>query len=137
MKRIFLAGWLFGCLSLSGADAGWVRDTYQSGDFKLAQGGQLAEVFIAPEDFKCDQIAANLFTEDVERVTSHKPALVTDAAKLRGPAVLIGTLGHSSVIDQLVATGKLDAKQLTGQWESFIIATVSAPLPGGDLAVVI
>ena len=137
MKSILFAGLLFGCLSLRGAEAGWVRATYQSGDFQLAQGGRLAEVFIAPEDFKCDQIAANLFTEDVERVTGQKPALVADAAKLRGPAVLIGTLGHSSVIDQLVASGKLDAKQLTGQWESFVIATVAAPLPGVDSAVVI
>jgi len=137
MKRLFLAGWFICCLSAVAADATWVRDVYQNGDFALAQGGQLADVFIAPEDFKCDQIAANLFAEDVGRVTGHKPAMVTDAAKLRGPAVFIGTLGHSPVIDRLVTNGKLDAKQLQGQWESFIIATVAAPLPGVDSAVVI
>ncbi len=137
MKKIILTGFFFGCLALHAADSPWVHDAYQAGDFKLAQGAQLADVFIAPGDSKCDQIAANLFAEDVERVTGHKPTVVADAAKLHAAAVLIGTLGHSPVIDQLVANRKLDVKQLAGQWESFVIATVAAPLPGVDSAVVI
>ncbi|HTB62887.1 MAG TPA: glycosyl hydrolase 115 family protein, partial [Opitutales bacterium] len=140
MKILFLSLSLYGLTGLAlanAADAPWVHDTYKDGDFKLAQGTQMAEVFVAPEDFKCDQIAANLFTEDVERVTGHKPSLVSDAAKLKGPAVILGTLGQSPVIDKLVADGKFDAKQLQGQWESFLIGTVANPLPGVDSALVI
>ncbi len=124
-------------VSSQAADAPWVRNAYQNGDFKLAQGAQVADVYVAPEDAKCVQIAAGLFAEDVERVTGHKPVVKTDPAKLGGQVVLAGTLGKSPVIDKLVADGKLDAKQLAGQWESFIITTVANPLPGVASALVI
>ncbi len=122
---------------LHAADAPWVHGAYVNGDFPLAQGAQVAEVYAAPEDAKVVQIAANLFAEDVERVTGHKPALVTDAAKLKGPVVIAGTLGKSPLIDKLAAAGKLDAKPIAGQWESFLITTVANPLPGVDSALVI
>ncbi len=138
MKKLFLFTAIIGAvLPARAVDIPWVHDKFATGDFKLAEGSQLAQVFVAPEDFKCVQIAGNLFTGDVEMVTGHKPVLVTDSAKLNAPAVLVGTLGKSPLIDKLVADGKLDAKQLVGQWESFIITTVAQPLPGVDSALVI
>jgi len=134
---LLAATFLASALPTRAADAPWVHAQFAPGDFKLAEGAQLAQVFVAPEDFKVVQIAGNLFTGDVELVTGHKPALVTDAAKLNSSAVLIGTLGKCPLIDKLVADGKLDAKQLVGQWESFIITTVAKPLPGVDSALVI
>ena len=73
---------------------------------------------------------------DIERVTSRKPA-----ASSKSPSatdlVIIGTLGKSAAIDALVAAGKLDASDLRGKWESFVITTVAAPLPGVEHALVI
>lgn len=138
MKKIFLPLFIaVSMVGLHGADVPWVHDTFANGDFKLAQGTQLADVYYAPEDAKAVQIAANLFAEDVERVTGHKPLVKTDATKLTGQAVIAGTFGKSSLIDKLVADGKLDAKPITGQWESFIITTVANPLPGVSSALVI
>jgi hypothetical protein len=51
--------------------------------------------------------------------------------------VLIGTLGQSPPIDQLVAAGRIDADGLAGAWESFVIQTVDQPFPGVDRALVI
>lgn len=39
-------------------------------------------------------------------------------------SVLVGTLGKSPLIDRLVEAGKLDASSVSGQWESYLIATV-------------
>src|SRR5580658_5800707 len=97
---------------LRAADTSWVHDSYQNGDFKLAQGAQLAPVYVAPEDFECVRLAGNLFVEDVERVTGHKPDVITDATKLNSPSVIVGTLGQSPLIDKLAADGKFDAKQI-------------------------
>src|SRR5690606_24138974 len=83
------------------------------------------------------QKAAALFTQDVERVTRRKPTLTHDAGSLEGAAVLIGTVGQSAVIDQLIAEGKLDGKELAGQWETFVIQTVEQPLEGVERALVI
>ena len=88
----------------------------------------MAPVLVSPGDFECVRLAANLFTEDVERVTGHRPRVVAEAAELHGPAVLIGTLGQSPAIDRLVADGSLDAKQIAGQWECFLITAVDGSL---------
>jgi hypothetical protein len=126
-KRTILLS-VLGALSLKAADTAWVSDTYENGDFKLAQGAQLAPVCVAPGDFECVRLAANLFTEDVERVTARKPALVVQSEKPGGSALLIGTLGQSPLIDSLVAGGRLDAGQIKGKWESFLITEVDGSL---------
>ena len=125
-------------LFLLGATAGlaapWVGEQPRAGDFPLVAAGRPAAIVFAPEDFKVVGIAARDLAADVERVTGRRPAVGPGAA---GPAVLIGTLGHSPLIDGLVATGKLDVQELRGAWESFIITTLADPLPGVPSALVI
>jgi hypothetical protein len=52
-------------------------------------------------------------------------------------AVIVGTLGHSALIDALVASGKFDAQGLRGKWESFLLQVVENPVPGVARALVI
>jgi hypothetical protein len=112
-------------------------DTARAGDFRLVADGRTATVYVSAEDFKVAQIAADCLGEDVERVTGMKPAVTHDAGNLSGPMVLIGTIGRSDVIDELIREGKLDTSSIVGQWESFVIATVTNALPGVDHALVI
>ena len=42
--------------------------------------------------------------------------------------MLIGTLGQSPLIDRLVTDGRLEARQIRGKWESFLITTVDGSL---------
>ena len=51
--------------------------------------------------------------------------------------ILIGTVGKSPLIDQLVRAGKIDVSGIRGKWESFFLQTVANPLPGVDSALVI
>src|SRR5437868_5303765 len=112
----------------AGQASSWVRAEYHTGDFKLVAGTQAADIFVAPDDFKVAQIAANDLAEDVARVTGRKPVVRTDVADLSGPVVLVGTLDKNPIIAALVRAGKLDVSHLRGQWESFVIATVPNPL---------
>jgi hypothetical protein len=73
---------------------------------------------------------------DIERVTSRKPAALYECPSASA-VVIVGTLGKSAAIDALVAAGKLDASDLRGKWESFVITTVVQPLPGVERALVI
>src|SRR6185369_6222754 len=118
-------------------DVGWVNDVYSRGDFRLAERGHVADIVVAPEDFKVVHIAAENFAADVQRVTGKQPSLRGDGNHLRGHVVFAGTLGKSSFIDALVSQGKLDVAQLRGQWESFLITTVANPMPGVSLGFVI
>ena len=52
-------------------------------------------------------------------------------------AVLIGTIGKSAVIDDLIRRHKLDVSGIAGKWESAISTIVDRPMPGIRRALVI
>jgi Glycosyl hydrolase family 115/Gylcosyl hydrolase family 115 C-terminal domain len=114
-----------------------LTETPKPGDFELATAARAADIYVAGEDFKVARIAADCLGADVERVIGTKPKIKNDARELSGAAVLIGTIGKSPLIDELVRTGKIETKPIVGQWESFVIATVTNPVPGVNTALVI
>ncbi len=119
------------------ATVSWVDSREQVGDFPLVTKQKLAPIVVAPEDFKVVQIAAQDLAADIARVTGREPVVQSSLQDVKAPAVLVGTLGKSPIIDNLVAAGKLDVSALRGAWESFLIATVEAPQAGIERALVI
>ncbi|MES2332521.1 MAG: glycosyl hydrolase 115 family protein [Bacteroidota bacterium] len=85
---------------------------------------------------KLDSIAANLLADDIERVTSFRPIVMTDFAKAKGNVIIIGSI-QSSLIKNLVGTQAIFAKKIIGKWESFGLTVVDKPLPGILKALVI
>ena len=118
-------------------EAGWISDVYSRGDFRLAERANVADIVVAAEDFKVVHIAAENLAADVQRVTGKQPSLRSDGNNLRGHVIFADTLGKSSFVDSLVRNGKLDVAQLRGKWESFLITTVTNPMPGVSLGLVI
>ncbi len=114
-----------------------VSDQAVSGSFPLLAAKRPAPIYLDAADWPGVLRAGADLQADVERVTGIKPALVTNGAPAGKPAVIIGTLGKSPLIDGLVKSGKLNADAISGKWESFIITTVANPLPGVDQALVI
>jgi len=108
-----------------------------STSFSLVSGGKAAAIIYSPSDFKVVGLAATDFAADVESVTSVKPVLQTNLSGVSGPAVFVGTVGHSKLIDNLVAARKLDVAALRGQWESFLVTVVTNPQPGVAQALVV
>jgi hypothetical protein len=123
-------------LATSALAATWVHEQPQLGGFALVADGRAATIVFSPEDHKVVSLAANDLAADIARVTGVKPA-VAAFPSVSGPAVLVGTLGQSPLINGLVDAGKLDVKDLRGAWESFIITTVTNPLPNVASALVI
>ncbi|MGG8998987.1 hypothetical protein ACQ9AQ_27750, partial [Escherichia coli] len=50
---------------------------------------------------------------------------------------IIGVIGQSPVIDQLVRAGRIEAADLRGEWEAFRQIVVDDPMPGVARALVI
>jgi hypothetical protein len=134
---LIIAFGLTSLTALAGSESSWVHEKYQRGDFKLVYGTQAADILISPEDFKVVKLAANDLATDVWTVTGQRPAVQTEAVGLSEHVVLAGTIGKSPLIDTLISKGLLDVRQLRGQWESFLIATVRDPLPNVRLGLVI
>jgi hypothetical protein len=107
------------------------------GSFPLIRPDHPAAIYTdAAADPALQHVARN-FAADMARVGGKQPALVHDLATARGPVVIIGTLGQSTVIDAMVRSGKLKASDLAGEWEAYRQIVVEAPLPGITRALVI
>ena len=51
--------------------------------------------------------------------------------------VIVGTFGHSSLIDAVLNNTQLDVSAISGKWEAYISQEVSNPVPGVSSAYVI
>ncbi|MES2923318.1 MAG: glycosyl hydrolase 115 family protein [Verrucomicrobiota bacterium] len=107
------------------------------GGFALVAGGKSAPLWFDAKDHPGVRRAADDLLTDIERVTGRRPELSTAEKSPGSRPVIVGTLGSSALIDELVASGKLNAADLKGKWESFVITTISQPFPGVEQALVI
>ncbi|KAJ3551132.1 hypothetical protein NM688_g4903 [Phlebia brevispora] len=114
--------------------------------FPIVSKGKATNILVSPDDWPGVQRAAFDLASDIQQVTGVKPTLTnitvsssTLSSDLRGTtsAIIIGTLGKSSLIDQIVNNTKLDVSSVQGQWESFLSKEVENPLPGIQSAYVI
>lgn len=87
-------------------------------------------------DFKGVVRAIGDLQNDINSVTGIKPRLLRLEAAT-GYEIIIGTLGKSKQIDRLVASKKLDATDLKGKWESFVITAMDNPKNAGQKILVV
>lgn len=117
--------------------ARYVTFTPAPSSFRLCEHRRLTPLWVDRSDYPGVVRAAGDLRDDLRRVTSAAPEVLHAAAPHAPMLVLIGTLGHSSAIDALVRTGRLDVAPIRGQWESWIRQVVDDPLPGVSRALVI
>ncbi len=110
-------------------------DSLSRGGFVLVETGRAPTIVVDPADAAVVRHAAGDLAEDLKTVTGQQAA-VSEAPSGK-TAILVGTLGHSKIIDALVAAKKINVSRLSGAWESFVIASVDRPAPGVDKALVV
>src|SRR5690606_40559569 len=116
----------------------YVSESSKEGSFPLVAQGNAARLAVSGEDFEGVIRAAGDLRTDIERVTGVAPELSEDGSiGSGGAAVLIGTLGHSPLIDELVDKEVLDVGSLEGKWETFVITSIEQPSEDLDRALVI
>src|SRR4051812_38862995 len=93
-----------------GAAAVTVKDAPAAGDFPLVSGARAAPLVMDADDHRVVTVAASCLADDVERVTGRKPVIAH--ARPDGPAVVLGSLDRSRVIQSLIDAGKLDVSDL-------------------------
>jgi hypothetical protein len=107
------------------------------GAFPLIENGAPAAILVDPVADPAVRHVADSFAADLERVSGRGPRRYDSAEGLHGPVVIIGALGQSPTIDRLIASGKVEAADLRGEWEAFRQIAVDHPFPGVSQALVI
>lgn len=93
-------------------------------------------------DWEGVHIAASSLADDFQRVAERRSSVIyvdqTNTSTVEQPhIILVGTLGASPVIQQLVDSGKVNSTDLAGKWETFATTLVDNPFPNVDRALVI
>jgi len=115
----------------------YITTTGGKGLFTLSASGKSTSLFISSKDYPGTIRALKDLKSDIAKVTNNEPGIIFDKLPHQKEIVIVGTLGKSPVIDQLVKKKKLDVKEIEGKWEAFSIQTVEKPFPGIDKALVI
>jgi len=105
--------------------------------FPLISAGWPTAVVTDPAANSAVHWVADRFAEDLQRASGNAAQRIRDPGRITGPAVVIGVLGQSPLIDGLAAVGKLETEDLEGQWEAFRVAVVDDPWRGVRRALVI
>ena len=108
----------------------YVETIPHPGGFAIAKSQTLATIYVDSHDFAGVLRAAADLQADVGRVNGGTPILVNSEKGLGSDAIIVGTVGNSAIIDQLIRDHKIDATLIAGKWESFFIEVVPNPLPG-------
>lgn len=81
--------------------------------------------------------AATFFADDIEKVSGKRPEVKNINGPLSKKIILVGTIGNNVLIDELIASKKLNVDEIKGEWEHFVIQTIKKPFKGVDEALVI
>ena len=130
IKRTFLASaTLLSTISMSAADR-FVN--FKQGDLLLNANNRV-EIYMDTNDCKGVSYAAHALLKDIKSVSGATATLTSDAGFLKKadtarPAIIVGTIGHSAAIDQLVKQKRINGNLLKGKREKFIITLTDGQL---------
>jgi hypothetical protein len=119
------------------AGGDYVSTSAGPGRFPLVSGGRAAPIVVATSDYAGVIRVVDDLQADIAAVTGVKPAVSHDRIPAGSAPVIVGTIGKSTLIDRLIAGGKLDVRGIAGKWETTVEQVVTNPLPGVRRAFVI
>ena len=129
-KKIFFVSMaLLSSLGMSAADQ---FVSFQKGDLLINRDNKV-EIYMDANDSKGVSYAANALVKDIIKVSGSKTVLTSDAGlkdkdAAGKPTILVGTIGHSAAINQLIRQKRINGNLLKGKREKFIITVVDGQL---------
>jgi len=123
--------------AFAGQEKTYITNIAADNQFTLSTSNGSTPLVISSEDFPGVISALKNLKTDIGKVTGREPEIKYTNKPDNKEVVIVGTIGKSPVIDQLIKSKKLDVKSISGKWESFVIQTIDSPLPGVEKALVI
>lgn len=129
--------WFLGFSVYAGPPGGYVTSTVAEKQFVLSAPEGGSALVVSSADYPGVITALKNLQTDIGRVTDRLPDIVYNDLPGQKPLVIVGTIGKSPIIAELVKNRKLDVQDIAGKWEAFVIQTVEEPFPGVGQALVI
>ena len=110
-----------------GAENAAITSTKKENDFVLAESGKTATIWVDLGEERPVQRVAEDLKRDVLSVTGQTLVISSEETMPEGPVVIVGTLGKSTKINELVNDGTITAEEkaaIEGEWEAYLIKVV-------------
>ena len=121
IKKAFLvSAALLSAMSMSAAER---FVSFQQGDL-LINSNDKVEIYMDANDCRGVSYAANALVRDISKVSGSQATITSN----RKATILVGTIGHSAAIDQLIKQKRINGNLLKGKREKFIITIVDNQL---------
>ncbi|MBT5426358.1 MAG: hypothetical protein HOK84_09195 [Bacteroidetes bacterium] len=114
-----------------------ISDHPDSSDFPILSNEIMVNILVDDKDSKTVLLSAGLLADDIERVSGHKPSIVANRSEAKPYCIIMGSIENSRIIKKLIASRKIDVKEIKGEWESCLTEIVDNPLPDVKKALVI
>ncbi len=115
----------------------YISTTWSNGCFKLSSARVSAPIYMSDSDYPGVIRAAKDLQADITSVTKAQPSFSTGNINSGSEVVLIGTIGKSKLIDDLIKSKKLNVDGIEGKWETYLLQVVENPYPGVKKALII
>lgn len=115
----------------------FISDKKTDNGFTLSYKGKSASIVINSQDYPGVIRVAKDLQRDIKNVTSAEPILYLNDIPKEKEVVIIGTIGKSKLIDDLVSQNKLDVNDIKGKWETYQLQVIEKPFPEVDRALII
>lgn len=139
--RIQILFFGFGILLSFGTTAhnlqNFISTEKETGSFTIFENNKATSIVIDPADFPGIASVANWLVNDIKMVSGVSPKLELSELPTTKEIILVGTLGKSRWIDQLVSDGKIEVEDISGKWERSLVQVVDNPFPGVEKALVL
>ena len=114
----------------------FITEKKEEGAFTIVSDNA-TQIYTDANDDWLIQKSANLFQEDIERVTGQKPEIIHNIPSSLKNIIIIGSIEQSSFVKQLIQTKKIKSDSLKGKWEAYQIQVIKNPFKGIDNALII
>lgn len=125
IKKILIAFMLFIGITVS---------AQKTSKFSVVTKGVATSILFDKDDAKVVEIASEILSQDILKVSNSKVLLNSGTSK---NVIIAGTIGESKWIDDLISNNKIDVSKVKDKWETYSIQVVNNPTKEIDKALVV
>lgn len=112
-------------------------ETATTNAFPLASANNNVCLYIDSNDTTVVKIASTLFVKDVFNATNQSIKIQSTTSINQKLAVVVGTIGHSALIDDLIQKKLINVSAINKGWEQFSITIINKPYQKANQLLVI
>lgn len=101
----------------------------------VASDGRKAVFVVDEADAEVVKTVAGAVKDDIKLITGENLSVSNSLEGVSYP-IIAGTVGQSSIIENLAAAGKINLSDVKDKWEAFALKVVDSPVEGVEKAIV-